>query len=179
MRTIEEYRAFIAEVRKVTGLDMLVPDEGGLVSVRIDDRYDLCLQYVEGPGRVLCFVEIAELPADAPKAVYRELLAGSLFGRDTAGGFFSLEPKSEAVVYNYLFEGGEAEKDPEDFVRTLEKILQLCDAWTSRIDDVLDEAMGPAFRNGGGKDGGGASFPDESPLGVPLAGQDGNLFFFA
>ena len=64
MHTMEEYGAFLAEVRRLTGLEMLVPDDGGLVTVRVDDKYNLSLQYIEGPARVLCFIEIAELPAD-------------------------------------------------------------------------------------------------------------------
>ena len=177
MRTMEEYQTFLAGVRQLTGLDMMSPDEDGLVSVRIDDKYNLNLQYIEGPGRVLCFVEVAELPKDAPRSVYRELLAASLFGSETAGGFFSLERESEAVVYNYLFEGDDAAKEPEAFVRTLEKILQLCDLWTSRIDAMLDSEMRAMPDAGGeGQDDG---FPPESPLGVPMDGQEGNLFFFA
>ena len=58
------------------------------------------LQLVEGTGRLLCFVEVAELPHDAPKAVYRDLLAGGLFGKETAGGYFAIEPETETVVYN-------------------------------------------------------------------------------
>ena len=74
MRTMDEYKAFLAAVRTNTGLDMLTPDDGGLVSVRVDGTYTLNLQFVEATGKVLCFVEIAELPKDAPKAVYRDLL---------------------------------------------------------------------------------------------------------
>ncbi|MBQ3893229.1 MAG: type III secretion system chaperone [Mailhella sp.] len=137
MHTMEEYGAGLAEVRRLTGLEMLVPDDGGLVTVRVDDKYNLSLQYIEGPARVLCFIEIAELPADAPKRVYRELLAGGLFGTETAGGFFTLEPESETVIYNYFFDGVDAARDPEAFVQTLEDMLQLCDIWTERIEGIL------------------------------------------
>ncbi len=137
MHTLEEYGAFLAEVRRLTGLDMLVPDEGGLVTVRVDDTYNLSLQYIESSGRVLCFIEVTELPPDAPKSVYRELLAGGLFGNETAGGFFTLEPESETVIYNYFFDGDDAAKDPESFVRTLEDMLQLCEIWTERIEGIL------------------------------------------
>ena len=61
-RTIEDYRSFLTEVRKASGIDTLVPDESGLVSVRVDDEYNVNLQFVEATGRVLCFVEVAELP---------------------------------------------------------------------------------------------------------------------
>ena len=88
MTTKENYTRFLAEVRKATGIEALKPDEAGLVSVRVDDAYNVNLQFVEATGKVLCFVEVAELPPDAPKAVYRDLLAGSLFGKDTAGGHF-------------------------------------------------------------------------------------------
>ena len=91
------------------------------------------LQFVEATGKVLCFVEVAQLPADTSKDVYRDLLAGGLFGKETAGGYFALEPDTETVVYNYFFDLDRAAEDTEDFVDTIEKILQLCDLWAERI----------------------------------------------
>ena len=137
MSTKEAYVKFIAEVRKETGIETLTPDESGLVSVRVDDAYNLNLQFVEATGRILCFVEVAELPKDAPKEVYRDLLVGGLFGADTAGGHFSIEPETETVVYNYFFDLATASKDVDDFISTIEKILQLCDIWAERIKENM------------------------------------------
>lgn len=139
MASREEYDRFLAAVRKETGIEALVADESGLVTVRVDDKYNVNLQFVAPTGRILCFVEMAELPADAPKAVYRDLLAGGLFGKETAGGYFTLEPESETVLYNYFFDLDDAAKDVEDFVSTLEKMLQLCDLWAERIKGKLAE----------------------------------------
>ncbi len=133
MATMEEYTAFLAQVRKLTGLDMITPDEGGLVMLRVEDRCNLNLQFVEATGKVLCFVEVAQLPADTSKDVYRDLLAGGLFGKETAGGYFALEPDTETVVYNYFFDFDRIAGDTEDFVAKIEKILQLCDLWAERI----------------------------------------------
>ena len=133
MANIDDYRGFLDQVRKASGIEAFAPDDTGLVSVRVDDKYNVNLQYVEATGRVLCFVEVAALPADASRAVYRDLLVGGLFGRDTAGGYFAIEPESETVVYNYFFDLATAAKDVEGFVSTLEKILQLCDIWAERI----------------------------------------------
>ncbi len=133
----ESYIKFLAEVRKASGIGSLVPDDSGLVSVRVDDTYNVNFQFVEATGSVLCFVEVFELPCDAPKAVYRDLLAGGLFGKDTAGGFFALEPETETVVYNYSFGLEEAASDVDGFISTVEKILQLCDFWTERIKSDL------------------------------------------
>ena len=137
MNTLDDYRQFMAEVRKATGIETLRPDESGLVSVKVDDAYNVNLQFVEATGKVLCFVEVAELPPCAPSSVYRDLLAGGLFGKDTAGGYFALEPETETVVYNYFFDLEAAAKDVEDFVATVEKILQLCDIWAARIKEKL------------------------------------------
>ena len=142
MVTKEDYDRFLAEVRKETGIETLVPDDAGLVSVRVDDAYNVNLQFVEASGKVLCFVEVAELPHDAPKAVYRDLLAGGLFGKETAGGYFALEPETETVVYHYFFDLAAAAKDVEDFVSTLEKILQFCDQWAERIKENLSSGGG-------------------------------------
>ena len=137
MHTKSDYEQFLAEVRKASGIESLKPDESGLVSVRVDDAYNVNLQFVEATGKVLCFVEVADLPKDAAKEVYRDLLVGGLFGKDTAGGYFALEPDSETVVYNYFFDLAVAAKDVEEFIATLEKILQLCDIWAERIRRVL------------------------------------------
>lgn len=134
---MNDYKKFMEEVRKATGIAALSPDESGLVSVKVDDAYNVNLQFVEATGKVLCFVEVAELPPGAPSSVYRELLAGGLFGRDTAGGYFALEPETETVVYNYFFDLETAAKDVEEFVVTVEKILQLCDIWAERIKEGL------------------------------------------
>ena len=133
----DDYVKFLAEVRKVSGIGTLSPDESGLVSVRVDDAYNVNFQFVEATGKVLCFVEVAELPVDAPKAVYRDLLVGGLFGKDTAGGYFTLEPETETVVYNFFFDLETAANDIEDFISTIEKILQLCDIWAERIKGNL------------------------------------------
>ena len=138
MTTKDSYAKFLAEVRKETGIDAFTSDETGLVSVRVDDAYNVNLQLVEGTGRLLCFVEVAELPHDASKAVYRDLLAGGLFGKETAGGYFAIEPETETVVYNYSFDLEKAAEDVEDFVATIEKILQLCDIWAERIKADLN-----------------------------------------
>ena len=133
MKTKDDYNKFLSDVRSASGIESLTPDESGLVSVRVDDAYNVNLQFVEATGKVLCFVELATLPPDASKAVYRDLLVGGLFGKDTAGGYFAVEPESESVVYNYFFDLEEAAKDVEEFVHTIEKILQLCDIWAERI----------------------------------------------
>lgn len=135
---MDDYKAFLAAVRKETGIEAMSPDDSGLVMVNVDEKYNLNLQFVEATGKVLCFVEVAQLPSDTPKAVYRELLVGGLFGKDTAGGYFSLEPDTESVVYNYFFDLDKISSDVDGFVSTLEKILQLCDIWTERIREVSD-----------------------------------------
>ena len=149
MKTKEDYNKFLSDVRNASGIESLTPDESGLVSVRVDDAYNVNLQFVEATGKVLCFVEVATLPPDASKAVYRDLLVGGLFGKDTAGGYFAVEPESESVVYNYFFDLEEAAKDVEEFLHTIEKILQLCDIWAERIRrDLYGEEAGGAPHDG-------------------------------
>lgn len=144
MTAKEKFDDFLAEVRKSTGVDAFQADETGLVSVRVDDAYNVNLQFIEATGKILCFIEVTELPTDTPKTVYRDLLAGALFGKETAGGYFALEPESETVVYNYFFNLDAAAQDVENFVSTLEKILQLCDLWAERIKGGLAVAVEPS-----------------------------------
>lgn len=133
MASREEYDRFLAEVRKETGIAAMTADESGLVTVRVDDAFNVNFQFVEATGKILCFVEVAELPKDASRDVYRDLLAGNLFGKDSAGGFFALEPDTETVVYHCFFDLATAAQDVEDFVSAVEKILQLCELWAERL----------------------------------------------
>ena len=137
MNKIEYYKTFLAEVRKTTGIESFDCDDSGLVSVRVDDKYNLNLQLLDDADRMLCFVEVTALPSDASKSVYRDLLVGGLFGRDTGGGYFTVEPETETVVYNYFFDAARAAQDVDEFISTLEKILQLCDVWAERIRRCL------------------------------------------
>ena len=139
MKTRDDYNRFLAEVRKSTGIEALTPDADGLVSVRVQDEFNVNLQFVEATGKILCFIEIAELPKEASHNVYRELLAAGLFGKETGGGYFALEPDTEIVVYNYFFDLDTVELDVDDFVASMEKILQLCDHWSVRIKDILSD----------------------------------------
>lgn len=143
MKTKEDYNKFLSDVRNASGIESLTPDESGLVSVRVDDAYNVNLQFVEATGKVLCFVEVATLPPDASKAVYRDLLVGGLFGKDTAGGYFAVEPESESVVYNYFFDLEEAAKDVEEFLHHRED--------TSALRHLGGEASPRSLRRGGGR----------------------------
>ena len=139
MPTIDDYKNFLATIRKQTGLEMLVPDDDGLLTFRVDDQFTINLQFIENSAKILCFVEVATLPSDTGVAVYRDLLAGSLFGKDTAGGYFALEEESNTLIYNYMFDFNTAAADPENFVETLENILQLVEIWAGRINGNLDD----------------------------------------
>ena len=134
MPTINDFKNFLATIRKQTGLEMLVPDDDGLLTFRVDDQFTINLQFIENSAKILCFVEVATLPSDTGVAVYRDLLGGSLFGKDTAGGYFALEEESNTLIYNYLFDFDKAAADPENFVDALENILQLVDIWAGRIN---------------------------------------------
>ncbi len=75
MTTLDDYKEFFAGLRKRTGLDALEPDDAGLVSVRVQDEYNVCFRFIQPSGKILCFVEVADLPKDAGREVYRDLLA--------------------------------------------------------------------------------------------------------
>lgn len=136
--TLQDYIDFLAKMSERSGLD-LKPDDGGLVSLRVDDAYTLNLQYVEATSKILCFVDVATLPKTCGKSVYRELLVGALFGKDTAGGHFALEGESETVVYSYLIDFDPATSDPEETLSVLERILSLVDVWAGRIAELVGD----------------------------------------
>lgn len=147
---MDNYLLFLEQVRKTTGIEAMIADESGLVTVRVDDAFNVNFQFVEATGKILCFVEVAELPKDASRDVYRDLLAGNLFGKDTASGFFALEPDTETVVYHCFFDLATAAQDVEEFVSAIEKILQLCELWAERLHGGSDDSGASHDRPSGG-----------------------------
>ena len=75
MPTIDDYKNFFADLCKRTGIKALESDDAGLVSVRVQDEYNVNFQFLKPSGKILCFVEVADLPKDAGREVYRELPA--------------------------------------------------------------------------------------------------------
>ena len=65
MPTLDDYKDFFAVLRKRTGIEALEPDDAGLVSVRVQDEYNLNFQFVKSAGKILFFIEVADLPKDA------------------------------------------------------------------------------------------------------------------
>ena len=56
-----------------------------------------------------------------------------------------------ARLGNYFFDLEEAAKDVEEFLHTIEKILQLCEIWAERIRrDLYGEEAGGAPHDGAG-----------------------------
>ncbi|MCR5379697.1 MAG: type III secretion system chaperone [Lentisphaeria bacterium] len=113
MATIDDYKDLLATIRKQTGLDMLVPDDDGLLSFRVADEYNINLQFIKASGKILCFAEVATLPPDVGIAVYRNLLAAGFFGKDTAGGFLALEAESNTAIYNFMFDSTKPQPSPK------------------------------------------------------------------
>ena len=129
----EDYDRFLAEVRKETGIGAMVADEAGLVTVRVDDKYNVNLQFVEATGRILCFVEVAALPTDAPKEVYRDLLAGGLFGavsEHLAAGGFPVTVEGIGIPDRFNAQARQSEQyascrmDSEGIQKSLQKVFE-------------------------------------------------------
>ena len=142
MATLEDYKKFMDEVCKLTDLPAMASDDDGLVCVTVEEDYILNLQFVAESEKILCFIEVAELPEDAPAAVYRDLLTGALFGRETGGGYFTMDGDTNAVVYNYLFDFATVSDSPQDFVDSLEMIFQTVEIWAVRIATGLSGESG-------------------------------------
>ncbi len=146
MSTKDDYNAFMKKVCEKTGLDAFMPDESGLASVLVDERYTLNIQYVEVSSKIFVFVEVATLPENTPSSLYRELLAAGLFGHETGGGSFALESTSNALVYQYSFDFDPNTIDVDDFTDVLEKIVSLVDLWAGHIFDLLaDDAKSETY----------------------------------
>ena len=142
MATLDDYKKFMDEVCKLTDLPAMASDDNGLVSVSVDDDLVVNLQYIAEAEKVLCFIEVAELPEDTPASLYRELLTGSLFGRETGGGYFAMDEDTNAVIYNYLYDFDVIAESPQVFVDSLETILQTVEIWTVRIKAELSGESG-------------------------------------
>ena len=136
---LKDYVGFLTELAEETGNESFkAVDEEGLVALTVDETFSLNLQFVAASAKVLCFAPVCELPSTADRDLYRELLIAGLFGQETAGGFFALEPESETVVYNYLVDFDPQTLTPKAFERLLEEILGVVELWRERLTKRLE-----------------------------------------
>jgi len=91
MPTLEDFSNFLAAIRQTNGNEAFVSDETGLVSVRVQDTYDLNLQFVESTGKILCFIAIAALTYALHTAALRK-------GEYMYRGSFSIEDKDGNIA---------------------------------------------------------------------------------
>ena len=133
MHSRKDYDRFLAEVRKETGIEAIAADELGLVTVRVEDKYNVNLQFVEATGRILCFVEVAVLPKDSPKEVYRDLLAGGLFGAVSeflAGSGFRVSVEGIGIPDRFITQAKQSEQyascglDTAGIQKSLKKVFE-------------------------------------------------------
>ena len=47
MQNLTEYNAFLSTLRERTGLESFLADQDGLVSFRVDDKYNINLQFIK------------------------------------------------------------------------------------------------------------------------------------
>ena len=135
MTTREDYDRFLAEVRKQTGIEALTSDDAGLVSVNVDEKYNVNLQFVEASGKVLCFIEVATLPYDAPKAVYRDLPLVRTTGKVTM-------PATATVDFSDALRAGQVQG----------KVYVLAEAGSFDVPETLDGwTITPALAEGQGE----------------------------
>lgn len=136
--TLEDYTKFMDTVSDALQNPDFKSDPDGLVRVSAEGDYELNLQFVAASSKILAFVQIAELPPTAGKEVYRALLAAGLFGKETAGGNFALEPETNAVIYSYLMDFDPETIEAEPFIRTLENVISLSDLWANRLIELME-----------------------------------------
>ena len=135
MTTREDYDRFLAEVRKQTGIEALTSDDAGLVSVNVDEKYNVNLQFVEASGKVLCFIEVATLPYDAPKAVYRDLPLVRTTGKVTM-------PATATVDFSDALRAGQVQG----------KVYVLAEAGSFDVPETLEGwTITPALAEGQGE----------------------------
>ena len=127
----EYYLKFMSEVRKVSGVDTLTPDETGLVSIRVDDAYNVNLQFVEATGKILCFVEVTALPPDANGAFGAMMLQANFHLRATEGATLCQNPETQAYALVRPFPL--AITDVESLAAGLESLANQTENWRKAL----------------------------------------------
>ena len=141
---MEQYRAFLEKVAEVASISDLIPDEDGLVSLKVDGAVGLNLQFIPQTSKIFCFVDMCDIPVDAGDKFLRDLLSANLFCTETAGGSFAIDTGSNRVIYQYIFDFVPETADATEFVAVLEKILSLMDLWIARVNGSYAESEGDA-----------------------------------
>lgn len=137
--SIEHFNNLLQELGKSVGLPDLKPNDGGLCSLRFDDRVTIDLEANEETGALIFSAIIATLPPYQTEKIYPELLEANLLWVGTGGATLGVDPATLSVFmcYQEKLEGMEYLR----FQDLLKGFSDVALFWNKRIVDGtnLDE----------------------------------------
>ncbi len=93
----------LAELGRAFGLPHLELSGLGTASLIIDGELTLNLEHMADAGLLMAYLSLGQAPADGREACFAQLLAASLFGRDSGGGTIGLDLASDEIVLSRSF----------------------------------------------------------------------------
>jgi hypothetical protein len=145
--------SLLQSIGRLLGLPDLAWDEQHSCTLSFGDDVHLTLYPDEEQADLTMYTLVGELPAQAPLAVWSELMAANLFGKGTGGATLGYEPDSQWVYLSRRLpaEGLTAQR----WLGEMKAFVGACRQWQSRWSQLLAQA-------GKGSDSGGAPQGDGS-----------------
>lgn len=93
---------FFQHLGTTLNVPSLVMDEAGLVGLEFDGVHTLVFQYLEESNALYMYTELGTLAPEELEKKAVELLQANLFGTQTGGATFALEPAQNTLIFSYL-----------------------------------------------------------------------------
>jgi hypothetical protein len=132
--------SLLQAIGRLLGLPDLAWDEQHSCTLSFGDDVHLTLYADDERPDLTMYTLLGVLPADAPSAVWRELMEANLFGKGTGGAALGYEPDSQWVYLSRRLptEGLNAQQ----WLGEIQAFVSACRQWQSRWSQLQAQSSG-------------------------------------
>ncbi|MEW6605865.1 MAG: type III secretion system chaperone [bacterium] len=135
---------------KVKVDDLALDEENfcGIVFGKKGEEIQINIEVIEEEDMVCFHTTLLELPKENREEIYRQLLSAHLFGLETNGAFFGVNPETDDVLlcYTWVLE----QMEYQDFEAMLENLFAATKYWISELKGGGEETkLSPVQRPSG------------------------------
>ncbi|MEW4561547.1 type III secretion system chaperone [Bremerella sp. JC770] len=128
---IDVYEQLVQQLGDKCGIPEMKPDDNRAVHLTFDESIHVCIQQTGNEDEILLYCVIGVIESLESAEIPMQLLTASLFGQETNGATFAVEPLTGQVILQRM------ERLPgltfADFEECLKQFVDAAEVWMRRL----------------------------------------------
>ena len=123
--------SLLAELGTSMGLEGFQLDANGCVQLVFDDSVEVNFEYDEADSRLQIYSSMGNVPAEGKAEVFEMLLKANLFGIESGGSVFSIDPIAGELILFRTVQGDEM--DGATFQKLIVDFVDTVETWAPKV----------------------------------------------